>query len=81
MKVSSAPFESPLGSAVQRHGSEDSARAQVDKPSLHLVAAPSPNSSVKSGLDAVTKDALSRLAILVKEKEQEKEREKENSKK
>lgn len=80
MKVSSAPFEAPIGSTARGTASEVSRRAASDKASVHLVAAPSANSNVKAGLDAATKDALQRLANLAREKESEKEKEKEKRK-
>ncbi|MDZ4083216.1 MAG: hypothetical protein U1E10_09790 [Bdellovibrionales bacterium] len=76
MKVSSAPFEAPIGPSARGTASEVSPRAASDKASLHLVSAPSANSNVKAGLDAATKDALQRLANLAREKENEKEKEK-----
>lgn len=76
MKVSSAPFEAPIGTSSRGTASEVSPRAASDKASVHLVSAPSANSNVKAGLDAATKDALQRLAHLAREKESEKEKEK-----
>jgi hypothetical protein len=80
MKVSSAPFEAPIGSASRGTASDGLARALTEKASLHLVSAPTAKSSVKAGLDAATRDALLRLANLAKEKEKEKENEREKEK-
>jgi hypothetical protein len=80
MKVSSAPFEAPIGSTSRGTASDGLARASTEKASLHLVSAPTAKSSVKAGLDAATKDALLRLANLVKEKENEKKKEGEKEK-
>jgi hypothetical protein len=79
MKVSSAPFEAPIGSLVRGAASDVSPRRGADKDSIHLVSSPSANSSVKAGLDAATKEALLRLANLTREKEDEKEKEKRES--
>ena len=80
MKVSSAPFEAPIGSASRGTASDGLARASTEKASLHLVSAPTAKSSVKAGLDAATRDALLRLANLAKEKENEKKNEGEKEK-
>jgi hypothetical protein len=79
MKVSSAPFEAPVGSSTRGQGSDGLARPSSQKTSLHLVSAPSSNSSVRAGLDAATRDALLRLANLAKEKDEEGEKEKPKS--
>lgn len=75
MKVSSAPFEAPIGHVGSGPSHENAAKSLADKASPHLVSAPTGNANVKAGLDAATKDALLRLANLAKEKEQERERE------
>lgn len=80
MKVSSAPFEAPIGSASRGNASNGLPRASTEKASLHLVSAPTAKSSVKAGLDSATKDALLRLAKLAKEKENEKKNEDEKEK-
>jgi len=79
MKVSSAPFETPIGTSARGTASEVSPRGSMDKAAAHLVSSPAANSNVKAGLDAATKEALLRLASLAREKEKEQEAEKRKS--
>lgn len=80
MKVSSAPFEAPIGSSDRGTASDGALRGAPEKSSIHLVSSPAANSNLKAGLDAATKDALLRLANLAREKEKEQESEKEGEK-